>query len=85
MAGTQNQPTEYEQVSYNDPSGSQWGRTTNDLIGFLGTAPTGLSTIVVASTSTASVSTSPFGFTTSTQANSIVAAILELQRKGLIA
>ena len=85
MAGTQNQPLEYEQVSYNSPDGAQFGKTSTELISFLGATPSAVSTIVVASTSTATVSTSPFGFTTSTQANSIVAAILELQRKGLIA
>jgi hypothetical protein len=85
MAGTQNQPTEYEQVSYNDPSGSQWGRTTNDLLSFFGATPTGISTIVVSATTTAPVSTSGiFGFT-STQAQSIINAVMELQRKGLIA
>lgn len=83
--GTQNQPLEYEQVGYNAPDGMQMGRTTNDAIGFLGATPSALSTIVVSATTTAPVSTSGiYGFT-QTQAQSIINAVMELQRKGLIA
>jgi uncharacterized membrane protein len=79
------QPLEYEQAFYNAPDGGQVGKTSTDKIAFLGATPTAVSTIVVAGTSTAPVSTSGiYGFT-QTQAQSIIAAVLELQRKGLIA
>jgi len=39
MAGTQNQPLEYEQVTYNDPSGAQMGKTSTEKIGFYGATP----------------------------------------------
>lgn len=84
MAGTQNQPLEYEQVSYNAPDGAQFGRATNELIAFLGATPTTLSTCTVAATTTAPVSTSGiFGFT-QTQAQSLIDAVMEIKRKGLI-
>ncbi len=84
MAGTQNQPLEYEQVTYNSPDGAQMGRATNELISFLGATPTTLSTCTVAATTTAPVSTSGiFGFT-QTQAQSIIDSIMEIKRKGLI-
>lgn len=79
------QPLEYEQVSYNAPDGAQFGKTSTDKIAFLGATPTAVSTIVVAATTTAPVSTSGiYGFT-QTQAQSIINAVIELQRKGLIA
>lgn len=39
MAGTQNQPLEYEQVSYNAPDGVQMGRASTEKLAFYGTAP----------------------------------------------
>jgi len=39
MAGTQNQPLEYEQMTYNAPDGAQMGRASTELLGFWGTAP----------------------------------------------
>jgi len=85
MAGTQNQPLEYEQVGYNAPDGIQMGKASTVKVGFMGTAPTAISTVVVAATTTAPVSTSGiYGFT-QTQAQSIIDAVMELQRKGLIA
>lgn len=82
--GTQNQPLEYEQVTYNSPDGAQMGRSSTELIAFLGAIPTTLSTCTVAATTTAPVSTSGiFGFT-QTQAQSIIDAVMEVKRKGLI-
>lgn len=67
--------------------GTRLGQSSSDLICFYGVT-TGIaqSTIVgsLASISTASVSVSPFGFTTSTQANAIAQAVIQLQRMGLI-
>ncbi len=39
MAGTQNQPLEYEQITYNGPDGAQGGRTSTELLGFWGVTP----------------------------------------------
>lgn len=39
MAGTQNQPLEYENLSYNAPDGARFGNTSTDLIGFYGATP----------------------------------------------
>ena len=39
MAGTQNQPLEYEQVSYNAPDGCQIGRAAADKVAFFGSTP----------------------------------------------
>jgi hypothetical protein len=39
MAGTQNQPLEYEQISYNAPDGSQWGRVSTEKLGMYGATP----------------------------------------------
>ena len=86
MSGsTTAQPLEYEQAGYNSPDGLQMGRVSTELIGFLGAVPSAVSTIVSSfAITTGASSTAPFGFTTSTQANAISAAISELKRKGLI-
>ena len=39
MAGTQNQPLEYEQVTYNAPDGAQVGNVSTETIGFWGATP----------------------------------------------
>ena len=39
MAGTQNQPLEYEQVTYNAPDGAQIGRLASDKVGFFAAVP----------------------------------------------
>ena len=41
MSGTQNQPVEYEQISYNSPTGSQWGKSSSELLGMYGSTPVG--------------------------------------------
>jgi hypothetical protein len=33
------QPTEFEQLSYNDSEGSQWGKSASEKIGFYGKTP----------------------------------------------
>ena len=33
------QPTEYEQLSYNSPDGSQWGKASTESIAFFGGTP----------------------------------------------
>ena len=39
MAGTQNQPNEYEQISYNAPDGCQIGRAATEKVAFYGSTP----------------------------------------------
>lgn len=70
------QPLEYEQVGYNAPDGMQMGRTTNDKIGFFGTAPIAKQTLTCAISTTASISTSGvYGFATSTETLQVVNAV----------
>ncbi len=74
MAGTQNQPLEYEQISYNAPDGSQWGRVSTEKIGFFGKAPVSIYTAVGAASTYAITSntTSTVGFTTLADLSSFI-------------
>lgn len=99
MAGTQNQPTEYEQVCYNagsiagtasGSSGAQFGNSSSVLIAFWGQTPTARATSTVANVSTtAFTSTAPYGFATSTEGLQVTAAlstiIVQLKACGLMA
>lgn len=77
MAGTQNQPLEYEQAGYNAPDGLLVGRLSTDKVGFFGTAPvirvtTGLTNI----STTASISLAGvYGFATSTETLQVTLAV----------
>lgn len=77
-----------KQLSDGNSVGTVMGQSTTDKIAFYGaTAGLAQSTIVgsLTSISTASVSTAGiFGYTTSTQANAIAQAVIQLQRMGLI-
>ena len=76
MAGTQNQPVEYENVSYNVSTGILIGNTTNTKIGFFSTVPISRITISSAISSTASISTSGvYGLATSTEMLQVVWAV----------
>lgn len=75
MAGTQNQPLEYEQLSENSPDGSQWGRSSTEKLAFYGTTPTTIQTTSSAISTTAFTSTAPYGFATSTEALQVVWAV----------
>ena len=78
MAGTQNQPLEYEQVSYNAPGGIQICSvsTASAKFGFFGKAPIGIQTLTCAISTTASRSTSGcYGFDTSTETLQIANAV----------
>lgn len=68
-------PTSYEQVTYNGPDGAQMGKGATEKIAFYGATPVVQPTKATAAATTLSVSTSPFGFTTSTQANAVVTAV----------
>ena len=77
----------YEQVTYNSPDGALIGNAATDKIGFYGTTPvvqrataathTTIATTVSVSTTTASVTS--WAFSTSTQANALIAAVAEIQ------
>ncbi len=57
MAGTQNQPLEYEQAGYNSPDGVQVGRNNGDKVGFYGVAPSSRATLTGSISSSACLST----------------------------
>lgn len=77
MAGTQNQPLEYEQVGYNAPDGMQMGRTTSDKIGFYGTTPIGQYTGVSAASTynITSNTTSTVGFISVLELSSFISQV----------
>lgn len=77
MAGTQNQPLEYEQVSYNAPDGSQWGRVSTEPLALWGGTPSAKTWASVSNISTtASISTAGvYGFATSTETLQVTAAL----------
>ena len=92
MASTSNA---VRQLSDGNPIGTVMGQSTSDVIRFYGSFgnTSGVaqlsiigSTLTVASgvATTATVSTSPYGFTTSTQANFIVSTMVALWNMGLI-
>lgn len=90
MAGTQNQPLEYEQISYNSPDGSQYGRASTELIAFWGATPVARGTSTVANISTTAFQSTSgiFGFNTSTEGLQVTAAlstiIVQLKACGLM-
>ena len=76
MAGTQNQPLEYEQISYNAPDGSQICRVSTELVAFWGGTPTAKTWASVTNVSTTAFSsTAPYGFATSTEGLQVTVAI----------
>lgn len=95
MSGTQNQPTEYEQVCYNQgtlggSAGAQFGNSSSVFIGFWGATPVQRATSTVANISTTAFSsTAPYGFATSTEGLQVTAAlstiIVQLKACGLMA
>lgn len=77
MAGTQNQPLEYEQLSYNGPDGSQWGKTSTEKIGFFGTTPVAkYGSVSAASTyATTTNTTAVFGFSAAADLTAFIAQV----------
>lgn len=77
--GTQNQPTEYEQVCYNQYSGpgAQFGNTSSTYIAIWGATPTTrpVNTAVTNISTTAFISNSPYGFATSTEGLQVTVAL----------
>ena len=90
MAGTQNQPAQYEQVTYNSTDGAQMGLTSSEKIAFYGATPVVRNTSTVANISTtAFLSTSgTYGFNTSTEGLQVTAAlstiIVQMKALGLM-
>jgi len=71
-----NQPTEYEQVTYNSPGGAQMGKASNEAIAFYGQTPTSRGWALTNISTTAFISTSGFyGFSTSTKGLQVTAAL----------
>ena len=86
MAGTQNQPAEFEQVTYNAPDGAQMGRTSTEKLAFYGNTP-----IIRNSTSNPDISTTSsqstssgaginWAFITLTEFNAFVTAVSTMQK-----
>jgi hypothetical protein len=90
MAGTQNQPLEYEQVTYNAPDGAQFGKTSTDKISLWGATPViKTATAVTNISTTAFISTAGiYGFSTSTEGlqvtNALSTIIVALKALGAI-
>jgi hypothetical protein len=63
-----------EQVTYNCPDGATMGKSTTEKISFYGVTPVVQASAVTAVTTTASTTTTPYGYT-STQADAIVTAV----------
>lgn len=70
-----NQPTEYEQVTYNSPGGAQMGKASNEAIAFYGQTPTARAWALTNISTTAFTSTNPYGFATSTEGLQVSAAL----------
>jgi len=77
MAGTQNQPTEYEQVSYNAPDGSQWGRVSTESLALWGGTPAPKTWASVNNISTTAYQSTAgiYGYASSTEALQVTAAL----------
>ena len=80
MAGTQNQPLQYEQVTYNSPDGAQIGLVSTEKVAFWGTTPASkLSNALTNISTTAWISTSgTYGVNTSTEGLQITQALSTL-------
>jgi len=91
MAGTQNQPLEYEQLSYNAPDGAQFGQTSTELCGFWGATPVSRYVGVGAAStySFTNLTSSTVGFQTAVDFTSFVLQVSTitqaLRRAGIIA
>ena len=84
MAGTQNQPLEYEQLSYNAPDGSQWGKVSSEKLGMYGVTPVSQYVGVGAASTYATTSntTSTVGFTTLADLTSFILQVSTITQTG---
>lgn len=94
MAGTQNQPLEYEQVTYNSPDGAQMGRVSTEPISFYGQTPIARSDTTYPQLATASTyatttnTTAVFGFDSLAAVTSVIhnlsTVVQALKKVGLL-
>lgn len=73
-----------DQLSKKNPDGTTLGQSASDLVGFYGATPvvqraTAASHTTIATTNAVSTTSAIWGFSTSTQANALIAAVAELQ------
>ena len=76
------QPTEYENLSYNAPDGSQWGRSATEKLSFYGATPVvrlSVSTNDVSTTNTTTATTAVFGFVTAVELTNLITAVSTMQ------
>lgn len=67
---------DYEQVTYNSPTGAMIGQSATEKIGFFGATPVVQRTKATAVTTTSATSTTnAYGYTTAAQADAIVTAV----------
>jgi hypothetical protein len=80
---------DYEQVTYNSPSGAQIGQSATEKVACYGATPAVQAAVVAAAATTVALSTSSFGFSTAAQADAIVtglnSVITALKNFGIIA
>ena len=65
----------YERLDYGSPDGSRWGGVSTDALAFFGATPATQMGISSAISTTVSISTSPYGFSTSSEAMALVNAV----------
>jgi hypothetical protein len=72
---------DYEQVTYNSPSGAQMGQSATEKVGFFGAVPVVQPTCTAIGTTTISQvgTTGKWAFATSTAATAFVARVIALQ------
>lgn len=65
----------YERLDYGSADGSHWGGAATDKLGCYGVTPVVQAATFTSVITTAATSTTPFGFATAAQADSIVTAV----------
>lgn len=79
------QPTEYENLSYNGPDGSQWGRASSEKLACYGATPVARINVstnsisTVSSQSTSSGAGVGFGFVSLVEYTNLVTAVSTMQ------
>jgi hypothetical protein len=70
-----------KELSDKNPDGTRLGQAVADLVGFFGATPVSQpkATNQAAPSATAATNGTPFGFTTSTQANALVNCVIEMR------
>ncbi len=83
-----NQPLEVENISYNAPGGSVFGKSSTEKVGFYGVAPVtrpvtistnDVSTVTGISTSSASVAVTTWGFASQVELTNMITAVSTMQ------